>query len=345
MRRWLIYFLVWIVGAMPATAANNDITLAVISSTQSMATYLATERGYFKEVGINVRFEEISTSAQAMALVATNKVQVAEGGFAVSYFNAVAQGLPIIMALERGSTPIFHSLIVRPDLKDKIKSIADLKGRSIALGAPATILTYEIGKLLETVGLRFSDIEVKYIPFNSMSAALTNGSVDVVLGVPPYGSLIVETGIGVFMLDPDDYIKPTPYGTNAYFANTDWLRDHPETARKLFLALARGARDYCQAYHHGAIRKQALDLLMKNQSREESSRPILERVPWQARDINGRFNPESVLDIQDWFLKEGFITKKLPIQKLITSEYSDYIAEQLGPFEVENKASTLKGCQ
>ena len=345
MKRWLTCLLGWVAATMPVAAAENDVTLAVISSTQSMATYLATERGYFRDAGINVRFEEITTSANAMAMVATNKVQVAEGGFAVSYFNAVAQGLPIIMALERGSTPIFHSLIVRPDLKDKIRSIADLKGRSVALGAPATILTYEIGKLLETAGLRFSDIEVKYIPFNSMSAALANGSVDVVLGVPPCGSLIVEMGVGVYLLDPDDYIKPTPYGTNAYFANTDWLRDHPETARKLFLALARGARDYCQAYHHGPIRKLALDLLMKNQSREESARPILERVPWQARDINGRFNPQSVLDIQDWFLKEGFITTKMPIQKLITSEYSDYIARQLGPFEIENKASTLKGCQ
>jgi hypothetical protein len=84
---------------------------------------------------------------------------------------------------------------------------------------------------------------------------------------------------------------------------------------------------------------------MKNQAREESARPILERVPWQARDINGRFNPESVLDIQDWFLKEGFITTRLPIQKLITSEYSDYIAKQLGAFEVENKDSKLRGCQ
>jgi len=345
MRRWLICFLCLLAGCASAAAAENDVTLAVISSTQSMATYLAVERGYFRDAGINVRFEEIATSATAMAMVATNKVQVAEGGFAVSYFNAVAQGLPIVMALERGSTPIFHSLIVRPDLKDKIKSVADLKGRSVALGAPATILTYEIGKLLETAGLRFTDIEVKYIPFTSMAAALANGSVDVVLGVPPYGSLIVEMGVGVYLLDPDDYIKPTPYGTNAYFANTDWLRDRPEIARKLFLALARGARDYCQAYHHAPIRKLALDLLMKNQAREESARPILERVPWQARDINGRFNPESVLDIQDWFLKEGFITTRLPIQKLIKSEYSDYIAKQLGAFEVENKDSKLRGCQ
>lgn len=331
--------------ALPARSADIDVTLAVISSTQSMATYLAIDKGYFREAGLNVRTEEIATSANAMALVATNKVQVAEGGFAVSYFNAVAQGLPIIMALERGSTPIFHSLIVRPDLKNEIKSIRDLKGRSVALGAPATILTYEIGKVLETAGLRFTDIEVKYIPFDSMAPALVNKSVDAVLGVPPYGSLIVEGGMGHFLLDPDDYVRPTPYGTNAYFANTDWLRDKPEIAKKLFVALARGARDYCQAYHHGAIRKHALDLLLKNQNRPESARVILERVPWQARDINGRFNPESVLDIQEWFVKEGFLKTKAPIERLISTEYSDHIEKTLGGFEVENKASTLKGCR
>ena len=77
----------------------------------------------------------------------------------------------------------------------------------------------------------------------------------------------------------------------------------------------------------------------------EDARAILERVPWQARDVNGRFNTASVLDIQDWFVKEGFLKTKAPIERLISTEYSDHIEKTLGPFEVENKASQMKGCR
>ena len=35
--------------ALPARSADIDVTLAVISSTQSMATYLAIDKGYFRE--------------------------------------------------------------------------------------------------------------------------------------------------------------------------------------------------------------------------------------------------------------------------------------------------------
>ena len=126
---------------------------------------------------------------------------------------------------------------------------------------------------------------------------------------------------------------------------TGSLPEAEDALHDLFVALARGARDYCQAYHHGSIRKHALDLLMANQNLPASARAILERVPWQARDVNGRFNAASVLDIQDWFVKEGFLKTKAPIERLISTEYSDHIEKTLGPFEVENKASQMKGCR
>ena len=74
-------------------------------------------------------------------MVATNRIQVAQGGISAGFYNAVAQGLPIIMALEGGSTPLYHQILVQNGLKDTIKTPADLKGRRVALSAPGSNAT------------------------------------------------------------------------------------------------------------------------------------------------------------------------------------------------------------
>jgi len=46
-----------------------------------------------------------------------------EGGLAAGYFSALERDLPIIIAMSRVSTPLGHNLMLRADLKDRIKEI------------------------------------------------------------------------------------------------------------------------------------------------------------------------------------------------------------------------------
>ena len=80
-------------------------------------------------------------------------------------------------------------------------------------------------------------------------------------------------------------------------------------------------------------------------AKSDADRAILDRVPWQARDPNGKFNAASVLDIQDWFVSHKMLDGKQPIEKLISTEFSAAAEKELGPFKVENAASKLKGCR
>ena len=54
---------------------------------------------------------------------------IVAGGISAGYFNALEKNLPIIIAVDRVSTPIGHNLMLRPDLKDTVKSLKDLKGK------------------------------------------------------------------------------------------------------------------------------------------------------------------------------------------------------------------------
>ena len=329
--------------ALAAEAQSpQTIVIGVVPSVPAAATYLAVEKGYFKEAGVEVDLQNIDSSSTAMALLASNRMQVVEGGVAPNYWNALASGLPVIMALERASSPLYHDVLIRKDLVGKLKTPADLKGRPVAEVSPGSSALYEVGQVLASAGLELKDIDIKYIPFPQMGVALANGAVDAAFEVPPFGATMITQGQGVHWLDPEDYIKVLPSSFVAYFANSDWIKANPDVAQKFFLALVKGGRDYCQAYHHGPNCAEVVDVMAKY--KVAPTREQLDQMQWQARNPNGRFNVASVLDLQDWFFKEGIVKQKFPAERLIDTDYADYAEKTLPPFKVINTADKLKGC-
>jgi NitT/TauT family transport system substrate-binding protein len=326
--------------AQAPAASPSIITIGVVPSVPAAATYLAVEKGYFKEAGIEVDLQNIDSSSTAMALLASNRMQVVEGGVAPNYWNALASGLPVIMALERASSPLYHDVLIRKELVGVLKTPADLKGRPVAEVSPGSSALYEVGAVLASAGLSMKDI--KYIPVPQMGIALANGAVDVAFEVPPFGATVINQGQGVHWLDPEDYIKVLPSSFVAYFANSDWIKANPDVAKKFFLALVKGGRDFCQAYHHGPNRAEVVDVMFKY--KVGANREQLDQMAWQARSPNGHFNVPSVLDLQDWFFKEGIIKNKFPAERLIDSDYANDADKTLPPFKVINTEDKLKGC-
>ena len=327
-----------------AAARAEPITIAIVPSVPAASTLIAEEKGYFREAGLDVHIERIDSMGKAVAFLVANHVQVAQGGINAGIFNAIAQGLPVTLALDGGSTPLYHRLLVRRGLEDRIRAVADLKGRTVGLSAPGSTSVYEMAMLLSRGGLTLRDIEVKNLAFAQMTTALTNGDLDLALMVAPFTELAVERNIALPWIDPEDgYIATLPMTSVAYIVNTDWAAKNPDVARRLMLALARGSRDYCQAYHHGPGRGEMLDVLMKNKI--AADRALLDRMDWQARNPDGRFNTASLVDLQAFFRREGIIDRTAPVERLVDPRYADAAAQAFGPFEVANKASRLKGCR
>ena len=326
-------------------AAQQRATVKVVGvrSLPSASTYWALDKGYFRDAGLDVTVEQIDSLSKAVAFVATNQMQVGQGGINAGYYNSVAQGLPLTMAMESGSTPLYHEIILRPDLKDTIKTVADLKGRKVGLSAPGSSGVYEIGMVLASAGLSIKDIDIKYISFTQMGPALLNGALDAALEVAPFGEIAIEKNMAVGWIDPEDHIKQLPLTNVAYIVNTDWIKQQPDVARRFFVALARAGRDYCQAYHHGPNRAEMIDVMMKN--KVITNRALVEKMNWQARSPNGEFNVASLESVQNFYKAEGIIDKTAPRDRLVDASFAVAAAKELGPFELVNKASKLKGCR
>jgi NitT/TauT family transport system substrate-binding protein len=329
-----------------ATAAPAQETLVKVGAARSIGnagTLIAIDRGYFKEAGIKVEIEEADSSANIIALLAQGKFQIVEGGMSAGFFNAIEKDLPVIVAMDRASTPLNHNIMLRPDLKDQIKDARGLKGKVVATNGPGSVSTYEIGKVMERHGLSLADVELKILPFTQMAVAFNNKAIDAGLLIPPFSGQLASQGYAVPFIDPDDYVVPTPVALAVNMINTDWAKANPELLKKYYVAYMRGVRDYCQAYHSGPNRQYVIDLLIKTGT--ERRPEVLHQYPWASRDVLGKINVESLLDMQAWYQKNKFTTGQFPAQRLVDASYATYAAEKLGPFVLENKDSKLKGCR
>jgi NitT/TauT family transport system substrate-binding protein len=336
-----VVLLLLFLALTPATAA--EIAIGIAPVVPDASTFLAIDEGYLRAAGFEATLQTANSAATLIPFLASNRVQVVQGGLSLGYFNAVAQGLPIVIALDSGSTPVHDTLLVRPDLVDQFKTPGDLKGRRVGLVAPGSIPEYGVGKILESVGLGLKDIDIQYIPFQDQGAALANRAIDVAFEVPPYTEPILAQGLGKPWLDVESMIQPSPTITVAYMINTDWAKSDPAAAHRAMLALARAGRDYCDAYHHGPNRAHVVDELVKYKVMQD--RDLLDRMDWQSRDPNGKVNRAALSDIQDFFARQGKLAKKAPEDKLLDPSYAEEAAATFGPFTLKNADSTLKGCR
>jgi NitT/TauT family transport system substrate-binding protein len=326
-----------------AQAQEKVVHVGVAKALATAATMIAVEKGYFKEAGIKLQIDQLDSSANVMSLLAQGQLQVVEGGISVGYFNALQRGLPITIVADRVSTPLGHRLLLRSDLAGTVRKPGDLKGKVIASNGPGAVTTYEVAKILEAGGIGIKDIDIKVMSFVNMGVALTNKAVDAALVIQPWASQYVERGIAKVFADPDDYANPKPLTIAVNLINTDWAAKNKDLVRNYFVAYQHAVYDYCQAYHHGRNRQDVIDILIRTGM--ETRADVLNRYPWPARNPNGHINLPSLLDMQKYYLREGLATKEMPVDKLVDNEYVDYATQKLGPFKLENTASTLAGCR
>ena len=326
------------------TASAEDVVhVGIARSTSNAAELMALKHGYFKEAGIKLEWDDIDSTANVIALLAQGKYQIVAGGISAGIFNALEKDLPIIILSDRVSTPIGHNLMLRPDLKDTVKSLKDLKGKVVASNGQGSVSTYETGKMLEGVGLKLSDVDLKIFPFTQMGLAFKNKAIDAGLLIPPFTSNLEAQGLAVPFGDVDALVEPRPMTIAVIMVNTDWLKSNQDLVKRYMTAWLRGAREYCQAYHGAANREEIIDELVS--SKTVPNRDLLEKYPWPARSPNGKINTTSMLDINKWFVANKMSTKEFPASRLVDPTYIDYAVQKLGPFQLQNKDSKLPGCR
>jgi NitT/TauT family transport system substrate-binding protein len=311
--------------------AQEIVRIGDLGITADAPFYIAAEKGWFREVGIDARLEKFGSLTEAMAPLSTGELHVLGGGISAALFNAFARGWPVRIAMGRTrDVPGFSSnvLVLRSNLKDQVRSLADLKGRKVAVNAPSNVLLYMVGKMLESEGLSIKDVEIVYMPWPNMGPAFEKGAIDAGTMVEPFVTQFQERGIAQSFRRAAQVLDKPYLDASVVLYNSDWAAKSPKAAAGFTVAYLRGARHFHDALHGGPARAEVVDLLIRNTRLKEKA--LYDRMEISIVDPNGRMSKESLRDQQEWHARNGSVPRRANIEEMVDERWVREALARLG---------------
>jgi NitT/TauT family transport system substrate-binding protein len=293
--------------------------------------YIGVEKGYFKDRGIAVKLEKFPSAATAMAPLSTGEIHVVGGGISPALFNGVGRGMPIKIVAPRARDIDGNSvdvLMVRADLKDQVRTLADLKGRKIAINATGSPLTYMLARMLESEGLGLKDVELVTMPWPDMGTAFANKAIDAGAIVDPFTAQFEDRKVATLLRRASDVVRNPWFEVSVLLYNAEWAKKTPKVANEFAVAYLRAARELHDAMYGAKNRAEIVDILVRNTRVKD--RALYDRMHWGHIDPNGVVGRESIREQQEWWLRQGSVTRRVDVDDLVDERFVRYAVEQLG---------------
>ncbi len=224
-----------------ASEENSTITLGVASLPIFAPVFVADEKGYFEDRGLDVELEFVQTGQDAIPLLSSGQMDALAAGFSAGVFSGLNEGLEFrivgSMGVADGSDYAPAHLIVRDDLVEDgtVSGIEDLEGLNVGVaggeGGTGAFLT---AQALEEADLSITDVNLQNVGNPDMPAAMDNGSIDAGLMSAPFSENALNDEIGQSVWYPPEGTSGTGLMYGEHFLDR-------EEADLLFEALAQAA--------------------------------------------------------------------------------------------------------
>ena len=216
-------------AAAPSRAADT-ITFGHVGAPSAIVwpIYIGLDQGFFDQSGVKLDIIFTRSSAQVMQQLAAGALDMGDTS-AFDPVRGVAGGAAVaILTIEARPAPF--SLLAKPD----IKSIKELKGKTISVGQTTDIARIYFDRMLEANGLHDSDVDA--LPTDSTAArlaALESKAVDASILSAPASFKAASDGFVTLGLAAD-YVKDFPFGT--IDMSRDWARSNASLAKRFMAA-------------------------------------------------------------------------------------------------------------
>ncbi len=240
---FLLVLLLLAGAGLSARACAETVVLAVPGpgTLSYLPVYLARAIAADKAEGLELKLSYVAGGPLALRdLQEKNCDFVAVGLPAIA--DARAAGMPVV-AIGQLSQSAMYVFLLRSDLKNQVRSIAQLKGRRIGTTS-STASSRSMGYmmtdyLMQKSGLERSDVQFVSVGQNrdTQRAAFTSGEVDATMGDEPFASELVEQGVAVRLADlylpkKSSELLGGPVVHAALATREDVLAQHPDTVKK-----------------------------------------------------------------------------------------------------------------
>lgn len=232
-----------VVAAAPAAPRVERVVVAHVPLINFATLYVAIERGYLRDQGIEVELQRVASGTEAVAFLAQDRLDVGAIGLAASIFNAFNRGMEMRVVASTSSWGQRHGtrILARMDLFDsgEIRSVRDLRGRRVGIAGGAG----SAGHYLFLIGARRGgigprDFELVNLPNPDHGPALRAGRVDAALTGSPFSS----AALAQFLARPllENFAPGT--STTVFAFSGGFMRTRPEVATRFLMALMTASR-------------------------------------------------------------------------------------------------------
>lgn len=279
--------------------------------------YLAEERGYFEEQGINVNFYYASAS-EIVKNVGANNIHF---GFPnadpviIGYANEVP-----VKVVHNTYQQGLGAVIFKED--SGIESPADLKGKTIGITSFGSPNYIQLQVLLQQQGLSINDVNIEIIGTGAIVNALVSDQVDAITFSKLRTYELLASGVAVDQFVISDFMPS--YG-NILITNPIFLEEHPEIVEGFIVALNQAIDDIVNGEVEEAVAIARDNYTPSIAGKEETYIEIInnEFIPnlWTSEYTEefgyGYSNLEDYQEYVDILVEHGLISESYDAENLI----------------------------
>jgi NitT/TauT family transport system substrate-binding protein len=315
-----------------APAAPTTVKVGVIGSPSDAGLYVALERGYFTQQGIEAEFTYFDSGARIPPAIGVEQLQVGAGAPSAAFFNLVAQEVPLKLVADKGVIAEnygFEGLMVRKDLLDsgQVRTVADLRGRTVAYVTEANSTHFLLDLTMRLGGLSDRDVNTVAMPFPDMVPALANRNIEAAMYLEPNGARAEDLGVGVRWITGHQAFPNFQLGYLFYSAG---FTKQEALARRFLLAYIQGVREYNNAFERSQNKDSVIAAVAKHATVKD---PAVYQRMWPAKlHPDGELNLESYREEYAWYLDRGYIKNRIDPMSIVDDSFRQWAVAQLGPY-------------
>lgn len=302
-------------STQPATPSliRVRLPLGYIPNVQFAPLYVAVDKGYFTQQGIDIEFD-YSMETDAVALVGANDIQF-----------AVVSGEQVLLARAQG-LPIVYVLAWYQDYPVSVVSMAgqgilrpvDLKGKKIGLPGLYGASYIGLRALLSVGGLSESDVTLDSIGYNQVEALVSGQDQVVVVYTTNEPIQLRALGYKLDEIRVKDYVHLV---SNGLITNETTIAKDPDLVRKMDQAMLKGITDTIanpdEAYN---ITLKYVDTLAQANQAVQKQVLATSIEFWKATRL-GYSDPTAWQNMQQILLEIGFLTQPQDVNQAYTNDF------------------------
>jgi len=321
----------------PAAMAADKISIAVVDAASDVALFIAQEKGYYKDEGLEASFVEFDSGAKMIAPLGAGQLDIGGGAASAGLYNAVGRGIKIRIVADKARNVAgagFQALMVRTDLVDSgaVKSIRDLKGRKVAITAAGSSDASVLNEAMKSVGLTYDDVEKIYLGFPQHVPALENGAIDAAISTEPTVTNLVKLGAAVRFIGNDAFY-PNAQTAVIQFGG-DFAEKRPAVAERFMKAYLRAVRDFNDALANGKLAGPGADDIVAILAKYSVIKdPVtLRAMIMHGCDPDGKLNIDSLRKDLAFFNQTGDVTGPVSVDDVVDTSFAAAAVKELGPY-------------